>query len=79
MDDAFDRCPPGVCEANALALQRDDLYARLNRIYHCALSDADLAGMAVRDFLLRESGVAELPSVIIGLVPEGEATPEGET
>jgi hypothetical protein len=59
-------------DAEALAIQRDDLRARLYRIYAAAISDADLAGMAVRDFLVRESEVAALPDVIVGLTP-GEA------
>lgn len=57
-------------DAEALALQRDDLRARLHRIYGAATTDADLAGLAVRDFLIRESEVAALPDVIVGLTPK---------
>lgn len=53
-------------DAEALATQRDDLRARLHRIYAAATSDVDLAGLAVRDFLIRESEVAALPDVIVG-------------
>lgn len=56
-------------DAEALAVQRDDLRARLHRIYAAVTTDADLRGMAVRDFLVRESEVAALPDVIVGLTP----------
>lgn len=56
-------------DAEALAAQRDDLRARLHRIYAAATTDADLTGLAVRDFLIRESEVAALPDVIVGLTP----------
>jgi hypothetical protein len=59
-------------ESDELARQRDDLRARLHRIYAAATTDADLAGLAVRDFLMRESEVAVLPDVIIGLTPKAK-------
>jgi hypothetical protein len=57
-------------DADAVALQRDDYRARLHRINAAAKSDADLAPLAgLRDFLLRESVVAELPDALISVHP----------
>lgn len=55
-----------------VAKQRDALYDRLHRI-HTAVSDADQTSLpALRDSLIRESAAAELPGVIVGLIPVGD-------
>lgn len=49
-------------DADEVARQRDDLYARLSRVRAAAESDADLAGLvAVRGLLLRETDAAPFP------------------
>lgn len=70
---AVSRIDTGYDESEELARQRDDLRARLHRIHAAAASDLDLAGLAVRDFLVREAEVAALPDVMVGLVPGSES------